>query len=142
MHANTIGGIAMSMSDYEVGAVMATADMKAAREFYEGKLGLTPDGDAPEDPSVPISYRCAKETRISVYRSPDHAGKSTATMVDWAVDDLESVVDELTANGVKFEQYDQEGLKTNDKGIVEFDGNPGVAFFRDPDGNTHAINQG
>ena len=32
----------MSLSDYEVGAVMATADLKAAREFYEGKLGLKP----------------------------------------------------------------------------------------------------
>ena len=32
----------MSMSDYKVGPVMATADIKAAREFYEGKLGLSP----------------------------------------------------------------------------------------------------
>ena len=62
-------------------------------------------------------------------------------MAGWLVDDLEKVVDELTANGVKFERYDEEELKTNEKGIVEFDGNPGVAFFRDPDGNTHALNQ-
>jgi catechol 2,3-dioxygenase-like lactoylglutathione lyase family enzyme len=131
----------MSMSDYEVGAVMATADIKAAREFYEGKLGLKPN-DPPEEPSVPITYVCGKGTGISVYLSPDHAGKSTATMAGWVVDDLEAVVDELTSNGVTFERYDEEGLNTNEKGIVEIDGNPGVAFFRDPDGNTHAINQG
>jgi catechol 2,3-dioxygenase-like lactoylglutathione lyase family enzyme len=132
----------MTMSDYEVGAVMATADMEAARDFYEGKLGLKVDGDPPEDPSVPIIYRCGGGTALSVYLSPDHAGKSTATMAGWVVDDLERVVDELTANGVTFEQYGNEGLKTNEKGIVEFDGAPGVAFVRDPDGNTHAINQG
>jgi catechol 2,3-dioxygenase-like lactoylglutathione lyase family enzyme len=129
----------MSMSDYEVGATFATADMKKAREFYEGKLGLKPDGDVPDDPSVPISYRCGKGTGINVYLSPEHAGKSTATMAGWLVDDLEKVVDELTSNGVAFEQYDEENLKTNEKGIVEFEGGK-VAFFRDPDGNTHALN--
>lgn len=131
----------MAMSDYEVGAVMATADMEAARDFYENKLGLKPN-DPPEDPSVPTTYLCGNGTGISVYLSPEHAGKSTATLAGWVVDDLERVVDELSANGVEFEQYDSEGLKTNEKGIVEIDGNPGVAFFRDPDGNTHALNQG
>ena len=131
----------MSMSDYEVGAVMATADIEAARDFYENKLGLKPN-DVPDDPSTPVVYGCGRGTTISVYQSPDHAGKSTATMAGWVVDDLERVVNELTENGVRFEQYDEEGLKTNEKGIVEFDGVPGVAFFRDPDGNTHAINQG
>lgn len=132
----------MSMSDYEVGAVFATADMKAAREFYEGKLGLKPDGDPPEDPNVPITYLCGKGTGISVYLSPDHAGKSTATMAGWVVDDLEKLVDELIADGVTFEQYDEEGMKTDEKGIVDFGEGNRVAFFRDPDGNTHALNQG
>ena len=130
----------MGMSDYEVGVVLATADIKAAREFYEGKLGLTP-GEIPDDPSVPIVYECGKGTALSVYVSPEHAGKSTATLAGWVVDDLEKVVDELTANGVTFERYDTDDLKTNEKGIVEFDGAPGVAFFRDPDGNTHGVNQ-
>ena len=132
----------MNLSDYEAGAVLATADREKAREFYEGKLGLKPDGDVPEDPSVPIAYRCGGGTGINVYESPDHAGKSTATMVGWNVDDIEKLVDELTSNGVVFEQYDDEGFSTNEKGIIEFDGGGGVAFFRDPDGNTHSINQG
>ena len=70
----------MSLSDYEVGAVMATADLKAAREFYEGKLGLKPAEKPSDDPAVPINYVCGKGTAISVYLSPEHAGKSTATM--------------------------------------------------------------
>ncbi len=131
----------MSLSDYEVGAVMATADMKAARDFYEGKLGLKPAEKPSDDPAVPINYVCGKGTAISVYLSPEHAGKSTATMAGWLVDDVEKLVDELTASGVEFERYDEGDLATNEKGIVEGDGFK-VAFFRDPDGNTHALNQG
>ena len=71
--------------------------------------------------------------------SPDHAGKSTATLAGWEVEDVEALVDQLTANGVAFERYDEDDLKTNDKGIVEGDAFK-VAFFRDPDGNTHALN--
>jgi catechol 2,3-dioxygenase-like lactoylglutathione lyase family enzyme len=127
------------MSDCEVGAVMATADMRAAREFYEGKLGLTPAEDPPDDPAVPITYVCGKGTGISVYLSPEHAGKSTATLAGWVVDDVEKTVDELSAEGVRFERYDEGDLKTNEKGIVEGDGFK-VAFMRDPDGNTHALN--
>jgi catechol 2,3-dioxygenase-like lactoylglutathione lyase family enzyme len=128
----------MSMSDYEVSPVMATADIKAAREFYEEKLGLSP-AEEPASPEVPINYPCANGTRISVYLSPEHAGKSTATMTDWAVDDVEKVVDELTSNGVTFEQYDEGELKTNEKGIIEGEGVK-IAFMRDPDGNTHSLN--
>jgi catechol 2,3-dioxygenase-like lactoylglutathione lyase family enzyme len=132
----------MSLSKYEVGAVMATADIKKAREFYEGKLGLKP-GSEPEQEEVPVMYECGKGTAISVYLSPDHAGKSTATMASWLVEDLEKVVDELTAAGVAFERYDESTgpAATNEKGIIEFEGGGGVAFFRDPDGNTHAVNQ-
>ena len=86
----------MSISDCAVGAVFATADIEAAREFYEGKLGLKPAAEPPEDPAVPINYVCGEGTTISVYLSPEHAGKSTATMAGWAVEDLEKLVDELT----------------------------------------------
>jgi catechol 2,3-dioxygenase-like lactoylglutathione lyase family enzyme len=129
----------MSISDYEVGAVMATADMKRAREFYEGKLGLEPTGE-PSGEGVPIVYPCGGGTTLSVYESPEHAGKSTATMAGWDVTGLEGLVDELTASGVEFERYDEGELVTNEKGIVEGDGVK-VAFFRDPDGNTHSLNQ-
>ena len=69
----------MGMSDYEVGAVMATADLKKARDFYETKLGLKPN-EEPEDETTPVVYNAKDGTTVSVYLSPDHAGKSTATM--------------------------------------------------------------
>ncbi len=129
----------MAMSNCEVGVVLATADIRAARDFYEGKLGLVPDGEPSEDAMAPIRYPCGGGTALNVYLSPEHAGNSTATLAGWTVDDVEAVVDELSARGVEFERYDQGELKTNEKGIVEGEGFKG-AFMRDPDGNTHALN--
>jgi catechol 2,3-dioxygenase-like lactoylglutathione lyase family enzyme len=125
----------MSMSNYEVGPVVAVSDLDRSRKFYEEKLGLSPGGDDPEG----LRYECGKGTGLFVYPSPEHAGKSTATLVGWVVDDVEKVVDELTSNGVTFEQYEGD-LKTDEKGIFEADGFK-AAWFRDPDGNTHAVNQ-
>jgi catechol 2,3-dioxygenase-like lactoylglutathione lyase family enzyme len=125
----------MGLSDHKVGAVMASADMQRSREFYEGKLGLSPSEESDET----VSYECGEGTGLFVYTSAEHAGKSTATLAGWAVDDVEKVIDELTAKGVTFEQYEGD-LQTDEKGIFETEGVK-VAWFRDPDGNTHAINQ-
>ena len=50
---------------------------------------------------------------------------------------MERVVDELTANGVRFEHYD--GITTDAKGISPRAGGGKVAWFKDPDGNTFAV---
>jgi catechol 2,3-dioxygenase-like lactoylglutathione lyase family enzyme len=131
----------MGMSDHHVGVVLATADVAKAKDFYEQKLGLTPGERSGDGDPEPLIYPCAGDTTIAVYHSPEHAGKSTATLAGWVVDDVEKVVDELTERGVVFEQYDEGDLKTNEKGIVENEGFK-VAFFRDPDGSTHALNDG
>jgi len=43
--------------------------------------------------------------------------------------------------GVTFEQYDQPGLKTDEKGIATFEGDAKVAYFKGPDGHTLSIAQ-
>jgi catechol 2,3-dioxygenase-like lactoylglutathione lyase family enzyme len=57
------------------------------------------------------------------------------------VDDLEAVVDELTAHGVSFERYDEPRITTDEKGIAVVDGSKG-AWFTDPDGNIFGLIQG
>jgi hypothetical protein len=57
----------------------------------------------------------------------------------WEVDNLEQLVDELSAKGVEFEQYD-EPLETDEKGILRSE-EGSVAWFKDPDGNTIAVGQ-
>jgi catechol 2,3-dioxygenase-like lactoylglutathione lyase family enzyme len=125
----------MGLSNYKVIAGLAVSDMDRAREFYEGKLGLSVGIDSGDN----VAYRCGEGSMMHVYLSPEHAGKSTATLASWYVDDVEGVVDELAANGVTFERYDEGPIITDEKGIAAFEGGAKVAYFRDPDGNTLSI---
>ena len=75
----------MGLGQYKVSGGFAVSDMESAREFYEGKLGLPVGTDSGDN----VSYRCGGDTTIYVYLSPGHAGKSTATLAGWHVDDAE-----------------------------------------------------
>ena len=126
----------MGLSESRVTAIIAVSDLETARSFYEGKLGLS---DYEEQPDGGRTYSCAEGTRIHVYPSPDNAGKSTATVAGFTVDDVEGTVDELTGNGITFEQYPAPfPFPTNEKGIASM-GGQSVAWMKDPDGNTLAI---
>ena len=127
----------MSLSKYKVAAGIAVSDMSVAREFYEEKLGLLVGIDSGDN----VQYRCGEGTVMHVYLSPEHAGKSTATLAGWGVNDIEMVVDELASKGVSFERYSEGSIVTDEKGIATFDGDAKVAYFKDPDGNTHSIAQ-
>jgi catechol 2,3-dioxygenase-like lactoylglutathione lyase family enzyme len=100
-----LGGLPMRLSEYKVVAGLAVSDMERAREFYEGKLGLSVAIDSGDN----VAYRCAEGSVLHVYLSPDRAGGSTATLASWYVDDVEGVVDELTKRGVTFERYVRPG---------------------------------
>jgi DHA2 family multidrug resistance protein-like MFS transporter len=127
----------MSLSGNEVRTSIALSDMARACEFYEEKLGLSGVADPQDDSRV---YACGGGTSLHVYTSPGNAGNATATLATWLVADLEQIVDELAANGVMFEQYHDDQLHTDDKGIHTL-GDGKVAWFKDPDGNTFAIEQ-
>jgi len=120
----------MTLSRYELNASIAVSDMARASEFYEDKLGLRATSSGADGSKV-------YESALHVYPSPGNAGMSAATLATWYVDDVEKVVDELAAKGVKFEHYD--GIVTDAKGISPRAGGGKVAWFNDPDGNTFAI---
>jgi catechol 2,3-dioxygenase-like lactoylglutathione lyase family enzyme len=126
----------MSLSDSRVSATIAVGDLERAKEFYEGKLGLTASGG--NEAAQVATYRCGDGSELIVYVS-EHAGKATATVATWEVSDLERLVDELSSKGVRFEQYD-EPLKTDERGILRSEEGI-VAWFKDPDGNTIAAGQ-
>ena len=117
-------------------AVLCSTDLVRSQEFYEQKLGLPPgvqeDGGA--------RYPCAHGTALFIYMSPENAGGSRATVAGWFVDDLDETVDELASRGVTFEQYDQPGIKTNDRGVFD-NGRLRAAWVCDPDGNTIALTE-
>jgi catechol 2,3-dioxygenase-like lactoylglutathione lyase family enzyme len=126
----------MGLKDCRVGALMAVSDLERARHFYEDQLGLVP-GDQEQEG---VRYFCAEGTSIFVYLQPDNAGMSSATIAGWAVDDLDQTIAELTSRGVHFEQYDQPGIKTDERGVFD-SGRFRAAWIKDPDGNTMALTQ-
>jgi catechol 2,3-dioxygenase-like lactoylglutathione lyase family enzyme len=125
----------MNLSEARITAQIAVTDMARAREFYEGKLGLS--GDTSKGKTG--SYPCGDGTVLSVYESPAHAGRATATQARWDVNDLEQLVDDLAAKGVVFEQYG-EPVPTDAKGIHDT-GYSKIAWIKDPDGNTFELSQ-
>jgi catechol 2,3-dioxygenase-like lactoylglutathione lyase family enzyme len=110
--------------------------MRRARHFYEGVLGLVPGTDTGDN----IAYPCGGDTQINVYLSPN-AGTARFTIAGFDVDDIETVVTELTRQGVTFEQYDQPPIVTDEQGIAHFEGDAKVAYFKDPDGNILSLAQ-
>ena len=116
----------------EVIATVPVRALEAARQFYEGKLGLAL---ADERPGV-LSFRVGS-TLLLVYQSR-FAGTNQATAATWnAGGGIEEVVAELKSKGVTFEHYDMPGLTS--RGDLHLGENMKVAWFKDPDGNIHAL---
>jgi hypothetical protein len=93
-----------------------------------------------EEDQESVRYPCAHGTGINVYLSPENAGKSPATIAGWFVDDLDKTMDELASRDVLFEQYDQPGIKTDERGVFDAD-RFRAAWIKDPDGNTMALTE-
>jgi catechol 2,3-dioxygenase-like lactoylglutathione lyase family enzyme len=128
----------MALSAFPLRASIAVSDIHRAVEFYEGKLGLPVLRSGPSAHVADGSrvYGSGGGPALNVYQSHT-AGKSPATLATWYVDDLDQVVDELTAAGVEFARYDE--FEHDAKGITPRAGGGRIAWFRDPDGNTFAL---
>jgi catechol 2,3-dioxygenase-like lactoylglutathione lyase family enzyme len=128
----------MPLSRYELRTSIAVSDIGAAVAFYEGKLGLRALESGPSARIADGSrvYESGGGPALNVYQSTT-AGQSRATMATWYVDDLDQLVDELTASGVEFARYDE--FEHDAKGITARAGGGRIAWFQDPDGNTFAL---
>jgi catechol 2,3-dioxygenase-like lactoylglutathione lyase family enzyme len=126
----------MSLSDAQVRATVAVSEISRAAAFYEGTLGLTQLGDdAMEHVRI---YQCGAGSVLQVYAS-EHAGTASATVASWSTDEFGSVVDDLRGKGVTFES--EGGPMTDERGVHTF-GEHQVVWFKDPDGNTIAVDNG
>ena len=108
-------------------------DISAAGRFYGETLGLRVS-EASEPMSM-LELHIAGDRDVMVYAKPDHAPASF-TVLNFPVEDIEEVVDELTGRGVSFERY--EG--TDEKVIHRGGGRP-IAWFKDPAGNVLSVIQ-
>jgi catechol 2,3-dioxygenase-like lactoylglutathione lyase family enzyme len=112
----------------------AVDDVQKAHEFYTDTLGLRVTELDPEIGLLTLHLAGDRDTLI--YQKPDYT-PATYTILNFAVDDIDTAVDELSSRGVSFERYD--GFDQDDKGIARGDQGPEIAWFTDPAGNILAV---
>jgi catechol 2,3-dioxygenase-like lactoylglutathione lyase family enzyme len=112
----------------------AVNDLQRAREFYQKILGL----EVSENSMGILTLHIEGGTNILIYPKPNHV-PATFTVLNFPVDNVDKAVDDLTQLGVSFEKYNNEQIKTNEKGIVRGGGGPAIAWFKDPDGNILSV---
>jgi predicted enzyme related to lactoylglutathione lyase len=115
-------------------AYIPARDVSRARKFYEEKLGLKPK----QEIAGGVAYEFGKGTGCFLYPTPN-AGTSKASQAFWHVEDVEREVRELKARGVKFEDYDQPDMKTENG--ISVAGGAKAAWFKDSEGNILALVQ-
>jgi len=108
-------------------------DIARVKPFYADTLGL----DVEEMDGM-LSLRIAGGTPVLVYaKGPGHT-PATYTTLNFPVPDVDAAVEELTRRGVRFEQYDNEWIKTDARGISRAGGMT-IAWFKDPAGNILSV---
>ena len=117
----------------------AVDDLAAAERFYGETLGL--NTEILDQANGLMSLHLAGDRDTTVYRKPDHS-PANYTILNFPVDDIDSVVDRLAAHGVEFERYD--GFDQDDKGImrgISQNRGPDIVWFKDPAGNILSVLQ-
>ena len=115
------------LGDNDAIATVAVRDLKAAKQFYEGTLGLA---KVMENEEV-LAFKSGASTMF-VYRS-QYAGTNQATAVTFVTKDVDHLVQTLKSRGVRFEHYDLPNMTR--QGDVHAAGAMKTAWFKDPDGN-------
>ncbi len=110
----------------------AVDDLARAREFYGGTLGLR---TSVEYELLWLHLAGGRDTLV--YEQPG-VTPASYTILNFEVDDIDHVVDDLAVRGVSFERYD--GLDQDGKGVYRVEG-PYIAWFKDPSGNVLAVLQ-
>ena len=122
------------LGNHPIAPVLLATDLATAREFYHGKLGLQ---IVREDENA-IVFRCGGSTHLDLTKSTVGTADQQ-TQAAWQVSDIRAEVAELRARGVKVEDYDTPGLKTED-GIADI-GFAWAAWIIDPATNALGLLQ-
>jgi catechol 2,3-dioxygenase-like lactoylglutathione lyase family enzyme len=123
----------------KLGAFVPTRNSEKAKAFYVDVLGLRYISD---DPFALVLAAGGIQVRVSKVRN---FSPQPFTVLGWEVADIEKVVTDLAAKGVKFEKFDFPGQ--DERGIWtapsvdNATGGARVAWFKDPDGNVLSVTQ-
>jgi catechol 2,3-dioxygenase-like lactoylglutathione lyase family enzyme len=119
----------MMLASAPVAVVLPTTDLDRSKDFYENKLGLKL-----RDGAGPLIFEAGDGTLMQIYYRPGGV-KPEHTVAAFRVTGIEEVISELEGKGVVFEDY---GGMVNH--VME-NGPSKLAWLRDPDGNTLALDE-
>ena len=122
------------LGNHPITPVLLATDLAAAREFYHDKLGL----QIVRENENAIVFSCGSGTHLDVTKSTTGTADQQ-TQAAWQVSDIRAELAELRARGIKVEDYDTPGLKTED-GIADI-GFARAAWIIDPATNALGILQ-
>lgn len=122
------------LQDFPMYAYIPAKDVRRARDFYEGKLGFKPA----HEQAGGVTYEFGGGTACFLYPTPN-AGTSRASQAFWQVQNIERLVAELRGRGIKFEEYDLPGMKSEN--AIVTGGGAKAAWFKDSEGNIMALIQ-
>lgn len=121
------------LGDYPMAGVLRAEDFDRAKKFYTEILGLVEGQSMGSDGSM---FVAGEGSMIMIYERPGMPAPENTTL-GFAVpaDKFDSVMEDLRAKGVVFEDYDvpEMGLKTVD-GVADM-GDGKSAWFKDSEGN-------
>jgi catechol 2,3-dioxygenase-like lactoylglutathione lyase family enzyme len=109
-------------------------DIATAERFYADTLGLKAARESDQDATV-LWLRLVDGHNVLIYPKPDHIPASY-TVLNFAVDDIDRAVDQLTSRGVRLLRFDEFG--TDERGILRTEARD-IAWFADPAGNVHSV---
>jgi catechol 2,3-dioxygenase-like lactoylglutathione lyase family enzyme len=126
----------MSLTETSVAVMLPISDPDRAQKFYTDQLGLPFRGTNEEGS---LMYALSGGAQLMLLPRPDEK-PLTSTAMSFEVDDLEHEIAELQGRGVRFEDYDVPGMKT--EGHIATTGSERAAWFLDPDGNVLCVHEG
>ena len=115
-------------------------NLEKAQQFYGQTLQL----DVALNAMGILDINIAGGAKVIAYPKPNHT-PATFTILNFPVDDIEKAVDGLLKQGIVFEHYDMNELKTDTKGIMwgkKTGMGPNQAWFKDPAGNILSVLEG
>ncbi len=123
----------MSLTQETMVAFITTADAETARSFYEGVLGLAFISDSDH-----LMLFQSGASRVALQKGAGGQVRP-GTVLGWNVKELRPAVRDLMGRGVAFERFGMEQMPQDDLGIWSPEPGHGVAWFKDPDGNTLSV---
>jgi catechol 2,3-dioxygenase-like lactoylglutathione lyase family enzyme len=143
-HRTTVARFAREvemLSDFDPMPTLPVSDLQRARDFYEGVLGYSADGDVADG----VIYRSGSGAFLVYPSAFAGTNKGTAMSLQVAAGSFDAEIENLRQKGVTFQTFEMEGI-TWDNGVAS--GVPGApddfrgVWFEDPDGNILSVEVG